>query len=212
MEFHEKLATESGQWPQLPYDFSDTTIEWPGYYGRDCFLVLDARAIEKTALDGLLSLPLANPYASSGQYLAELENWHSLSNLAWQLPLSVSQTSYFAFREWDVLTELCHGTIRNPSHLLPGPSFERILDVISSASSNHSCVFELARYSSSFMRFAERAQLILKKLDQQLSEARHLIHRAVPRFCALSWSRKLWYLLHGSHPPKPGCCPAFGCA
>lgn len=30
----------------------------------------------------------------------------------------------------------------------------------------------------------------------------HLFFRPVPRFCGLGWSRRLWFLLHGSHPPK----------
>ena len=34
-------------------------------------------------------------------------------------------------------------------------------------------------------------------------------------FCGVSWSRRIWFLLHGSHPPKPEprlvYSPVFGC-
>jgi hypothetical protein len=32
------------------------------------------------------------------------------------------------------------------------------------------------------------------------------------RYCGLSWSRRFWYLMHGSHPPKTEGCLAFGYA
>ena len=53
----------------------------------------------------------------------------------------------------------------------------------------------------------------IKVLEQSIVRLRRRVHqkakaikrsffRSVPRFCGLAWSRRLWFLLHGSHPPK----------
>ena len=58
------------------------------------------------------------------------------------------------------------------------------------------------------------------KLRQRIWNKAQLIKRILyqteSRFCGLSWSRRFWFLLHGSHPPKteawPLTCQVFGCA
>lgn len=55
---------------------------------------------------------------------------------------------------------------------------------------------------------------VLWKLTKAIRGARKLISRTVSRFCCLSWFRRHWFLLHGSHPPKCeswlSACQVFG--
>jgi len=45
----------------------------------------------------------------------------------------------------------------------------------------------------------------IRSLRQRLHvvhrEVKKRLSRPIPRFCGLGWSRRLWFLLHGSHPP-----------
>jgi hypothetical protein len=54
---------------------------------------------------------------------------------------------------------------------------------------------------------------LLKGLLRSLRSLQRFLHVAytevkksfsspIPRYCGLGWSRRLWFLLHGSHPPK----------
>lgn len=61
--------------------------------------------------------------------------------------------------------------------------------------------------------FADR---LLRRLHQRIQEARAVLFGPTPTFCGFSWQKRVWFLLHGSHPPKPEAllytCRAFGCA
>jgi len=61
-----------------------------------------------------------------------------------------------------------------------------------------------------------RAFRLLKQLFQRVQELKRILYRTYFRFCGLTWSRRVWFLLHGSHPPKPETWltqgQAFGCA
>lgn len=60
---------------------------------------------------------------------------------------------------------------------------------------------------------AERYKRTTRHFLEHLHLTRRLVHRIARPFCGRSWSRRLWHLLHGSHPPKsegPACCLAFG--
>jgi hypothetical protein len=62
---------------------------------------------------------------------------------------------------------------------------------------------------------AERKKRRKRHFFHRLNLVRKLVHRSRRSFCGVAWSRRLWHLLHGSHPPKaggPAVCPAFGCA
>jgi hypothetical protein len=41
-----------------------------------------------------------------------------------------------------------------------------------------------------------------RKICQTIKLVRRSFYTAVSRYCGLGWSRRLWFLLHGSHPPK----------
>jgi len=46
------------------------------------------------------------------------------------------------------------------------------------------------------------ARDLLRRISRKLQSVREILYQRCARFCGLSWSRRLWFLLHGSHPPK----------
>jgi hypothetical protein len=66
-----------------------------------------------------------------------------------------------------------------------------------------------------FLRQLVRS-LVLKKLRLATLLLSWNTAALKPRFCCVSWARRAWFILHGSHPPKPEPGPSldltFGCA
>ncbi len=47
----------------------------------------------------------------------------------------------------------------------------------------------------------------ITRITRQLRPIRFAISKAVSCFCGIGWSRRIWHLLHGAHPPKAlSCC------
>ena len=148
----------------------------------------------------------SNPYAASGQYLASLESLLSTPEIKLEMPTRISAVDL-----WQCVLGETIKTFRSSSPIL---STDQVLELISRASKNSA---RLGRDDAALTRFAVRAvarirKLFARSLIQELYATRHRIHRSIPRFCGLSWSRRLWFLLHGAHPPKTECRLAFGCA
>jgi len=62
---------------------------------------------------------------------------------------------------------------------------------------------------------AETERRLLRGAAELWSRARNLLRQVARAFRGTAWSRRLWHLLHGSHPPKSeelAPCQAFGCA
>jgi len=62
---------------------------------------------------------------------------------------------------------------------------------------------------------AESKRRVRRNFFRRLTQTRKLVHRSARVFRGLAWSKRLWHLLHGSHPPKSeglASCHAFGCA
>lgn len=62
----------------------------------------------------------------------------------------------------------------------------------------------------------KRTLHILGQVSHSLKSLKKWLHCVVACICGLSWSRRFWFLLHGSHPPKTEdwhlTSPVFGCA
>jgi hypothetical protein len=147
----------------------------------------------------LMAVPLTSHYAASGRYLNNLENLLALPKPIHEqlaiVPFSLAEYTY---------TNPVNRSAVQP--LLPAITFEVVMEQVS----------EVVKYRifADYLRArrtvsqAER----LRRLIRRLLIVRRLVHRSVSRYCGLNWSRRLWFLLHGSHPPKAEGCPAFGCA
>jgi len=57
---------------------------------------------------------------------------------------------------------------------------------------------------------------LLQKLFRRMQQLKKILYSTYSRFCGLTWSRRVWFLLHGSHPPKSETwltqSRVFGCA
>lgn len=60
------------------------------------------------------------------------------------------------------------------------------------------------------------ANELLRNITRKIQALKKILHKKIANFCGLSWSRRLWFLLHGSHPPKleswPVVSQEFECA
>jgi len=67
-----------------------------------------------------------------------------------------------------------------------------------------------------YILYEKHTHRLSKNLWDRVQRIKRILHQRESRFCGLSWSRRFWFLLHGSHPPKteawPLTCQAFGCA
>lgn len=45
-----------------------------------------------------------------------------------------------------------------------------------------------------------------KLVSAKIQEVKVILYEGVTTFCGVSWSRRTWFLIHGSHPPKPEYC------
>jgi len=45
---------------------------------------------------------------------------------------------------------------------------------------------------------------LLQRIAKRIQRIKEILYQRINIFCGLSWSRRLWFLLHGSHPPKLG--------
>jgi hypothetical protein len=61
-----------------------------------------------------------------------------------------------------------------------------------------------------------KARTLLVKISYQIQSLNKAFFRFSNRYCGLSWARRAWFLLHGSHPPPIGrwqlASQSFGCA
>jgi hypothetical protein len=177
----------------------------PGYeHWVPDWIDVSSISILSADLNRLLSVSQTNPYAASGQYLAALESFRSL----WvpRLPLIryesvVIRTKSFSFG-------------KSVLRIVPSIaySFDQAVEIINRACRERVHAFECEDEQTVALSAVELTTRLFRKLDRRILLVRRLVHRSLARFCAFSWSRRLWYLLHGSHPPKTECRPAFGCA
>lgn len=170
------------------------------------FVTTDVDPVRGSNLNRLLSVSSTNPYAATGQYLASLENLYLLPQIDWQIPAAPPAI--------DVLDYLLRAHVKTVALPSPVLTFEQILAIFAKASKDSS---HLAAPYVAVISFSERVAAWVRDLTRtrflrRLRSTRRRVHLSVARFCALTWSRRLWYLLHGSHPPKSECRLAFGCA
>jgi hypothetical protein len=146
----------------------------------------------------LMAVPMTSHYAASGQYLNNLENL-----LAFPKPIHEQLAIVpFSLAEYPYTSAVNRSTAQP----LPAITFEVVMEQVS-----EDVKYRIFTGYLRARRTVSRAER-LRRLIRRLLIVRRLVHRSVSRYCSLNWSRRLWFLLHGSHPPKAEGCPAFGCA
>jgi hypothetical protein len=198
-EIHSQPAYETHDRAGFPHSVPN----WIDVSGS-AFVITDFDPPRGENLNRLLSVSPTNPYAASGQYLASLENLYSFPQVEWQIPAALP-----AIDVWDYLLRERVKTVALPSPVL---TFDQILTIFARVSKDSAYLAPRYITVNSFsVRLAACVRdLARRRFLRRLRSTRRRVHRSIARFCALSWSRRLWYLLHGSHPPKSECRLAFG--
>jgi hypothetical protein len=183
----------------------DRTNQWPGYeHWVPNWIDVSSISILSADANRLLSISPTNPYAASGQYLAALESFRSLCGP--RLPVIRYESVFIRTKSFSFA--------KSSLRIVPSVaySFDQAVEIINRACRERAHAFEREDEQTVALSAIELTSRLFRKLDRRILLVRRLMHRSLARFCAFSWSRRLWYLLHGSHPPKTECRPAFGCA
>jgi hypothetical protein len=156
--------------------------------------------VDYAAIETLVTVPQIDGFGASGQFFSALDNArlqliHAQNEAEEQFRLFVARLQAAPDPQIEQL----------PSTL----TFEKLLEFFD----------QQPRFSYTpplgMLRFLLDARLVrnlLRRVYGRMAKIPKIRRMSRPRFCGLSWSRRLWFLLHGSHPPKSECCPAFGCA
>ncbi|MGB6687008.1 MAG: hypothetical protein WBE76_04110 [Terracidiphilus sp.] len=81
--------------------------------------------------------------------------------------------------------------------------FEQIVEFFAAYASKESPSVESNRLLCWVLNGAELRSL-LQRITKKIQQIKQILYRLFKTFCGQSWSRRSWFLLHGSHPPKLG--------
>jgi hypothetical protein len=169
----------------------------------------------------------ASFYSVTGNYLANLENFRfipypRLSNigpglLQWDAALSV----YHSLRVGEPVQPEGYRTDQAfrgfSAFAIPEPvqttgwSMDQFALGLASAQLTVATTWDVISFSSiKKLSLTKRIRQLQESFWSVLRATRRFIHRSVARYCSVSWTRRLWFLLHGAHPPKADVLPALG--
>lgn len=154
-----------------------------------------------TAVESLLNVSQGSNYSLSGNYI------HDLFSAQAEL-LAARQK---AQEEFDKYFEF----LRDPSfgwvNVLP--TYED-LDAFISAQPVYSYTPPIGILK--YLEISKLTASLLRSVRTRITLVRKAIAKTVPRFCAVSWARRKWFLMHGTRPPKVEALfkqmPPFECA
>ncbi len=173
----------------------------PDFSFADQGLVIQCKYIlGYPVIENLVAAPQTDGFGASGQFFSALDQARQ------QL---ITEQKEAAERFEQFVARLQAGINPQIQQLPSALSFEQLLEVI-----NQQPRFTYIPPVSilRFLQECERVRNLLRRVFARISKVLKAKRQSKPRFCGLSWSRRLWFLLHGSHPPKTECCQAFGCA
>lgn len=161
----------------------------------------------KSYYENLATASLPAAYAASGQLL----NKYELALAALQETLKKVQQA-FDLDAW--AARLKRQADTPVTHRQKRFNYQEIIDLIE--------VAQVRTYTSerayvlSYISYEKRIRKARRRVSYGVQLIKRLLRRPTSRFCGISWSRRFWFLLHGSHPPKTESWPVlsqeFGCA
>jgi hypothetical protein len=158
-----------------------------------------------SGIDWLSTPTLANSWAASGQNLARLES----------LRLQVERYEAYELGRvteyLEAIREDAAGELGTPYSCLYAFQPWSDSSFVAEQPQPSSVLIEpLALLTS--LRYLRHLELVKKLVYRRVQSIRKVVNCFRPRFCGLSWTKRPWFLLHGSHPPKAAACLVFGCA
>lgn len=153
----------------------------------------------------LASASLSNPYAVSGQLLEEYRcALAPLKQIEFEQDLSLNAWAAHVRNEVGETVP-----IRSTQF-----TFEEIEDFIQNSQTDRFAALQ-PRVLRCIL-YASHMRDLLQRISRKIKAIKRILCQRESRFCAVNWSRRFWFLLHGSHPPKteawPFTCQVFGCA
>ena len=150
----------------------------------------------------LAAVPNTGVIPASGQYLQELE----VANVELQqVEANLQNWSLYGYSKWGLVGSSDGALITAPGTEL-WDSYPVLSDFNEPCPStpHYVATVEYVRYPlpNASVRFANLVRGARRLLRQKRRSVKRSLFQSVPRFCSLGWSRRLWFLLHGSHPPK----------
>jgi hypothetical protein len=145
--------------------------------------------------------------SDNGRLLASLEDdrWR-LSTTAESIELALQQ-----YNLWQVEFTHLHADIAPENYFLRA---SRISDVhaaitVAQEADEYRGLFSTALlhlvehdYRRNLSRILEQCQKALDEILYRIVLVKNSLFEAPATFCGRSWTRRIWHLLHGSHPPK----------
>jgi hypothetical protein len=155
------------------------------------------------AAESLVAVSTNNPYAASGQYFDDLL-------VAQAELLEVRKKSQEQLQHYIAYLQSVSGLdVPQISSTLSFEELVRFLD--------EQALFPYTPPIGilNFIVQDQRLQHLLRSVHARVVLiVRKKIAQTVPRFCAVSWARRLWFLMHGSRPPRTSAfhCQVLACA
>ncbi|MGB6687092.1 MAG: hypothetical protein WBE76_04550 [Terracidiphilus sp.] len=175
--------------------------DWtPDFYISDLGVIGQCKNYSKyRAIETLVTVSQENPYSASGEYLQSL--FEMQANL-----LAAQKEADEQLRQF--IAQLQSGLDSDTQLFFPVLPFEQLVEFFNQQpDGGYIEPVGMLR----FLLDGECARNLLRRIYARIFKVLKAGGAVSPRFCGLSWSRRFWFLLHGSHLPKTERCPAFGC-
>jgi hypothetical protein len=154
--------------------------------------------VDYAAIETLVAVPQTDGFGASGQFFSALDQARQQILIA-KIEAEEQLRQFVASLQSRPTPQI----ERLPSAL----TFEQLLEIFNQ---QPSFSYTSSVGMLSLLLAGRRLANLLRRVYTRMAEVPMAVVTSGPRFCGLSWSRRLWFLLHGSHPPKTECCPAFG--
>jgi len=177
-------------------------VKWdsmPDFYSPEAGIIGQCKVYScHGEIETLVARPTNDIYATSGQFLSELLEAQA-QLVSTQKALSDALHKYVIRLQSGFETQTQIVTL----------NFDELLEVF-----NQKAAFSYTAPPGMLRLLLERQLVrnLLRRLYARIATVKKAVETAKPRFCGLSWTRRLWFLMHGSHPPKsvPWLCHRHG--
>lgn len=151
----------------------------------------------------LVVLPTDNAYVTSGEYINTL--YSAQAEL-----LARKKAAQEALDQFTAFLQAQHVRL-GPTQTVPP-----LEDFVEFCSYHVDYLYTPPIGILNFLFQNERFRNLLRRVRARITLIRNAIVRAMPRFCAVSWTKRLWFLMHGIRPPRTEqrltCCPSSSVA
>jgi hypothetical protein len=176
-------------------------LDWaPDFYCPEAGIIGECKSISRA--ESLAAVPTNSVYAASGQYLNDLFSVQA------EL-LETQKKAEDQLRRW--IEHLQSSNNSRTIEIAATIPFEQLLEFFN----------QKARYPFTppigilnLLLDGQHVRNVLRQIFARITIVWKAITLGVPRFCAVNWTKRLWFLMHGIRPPRTWTIirPVFECA